>query len=156
MINNKKKALIHVAKAKVGMSETEYRAMLASVGVTSSTGLNTVKFDLVMEHFKKLGFKSKGRRSKAEGRRGKVGPVSSKDRLLGKIDAIRAELGLQRGYVDAIARNMFGIDVYVWCNAHQLHSIVAALTYHQKRKRRFMKCNDSGGNFAEKRGTKNK
>lgn len=149
-ISNKKKALIHVAKAKVGMSETEYRAMLESVGVTSSTGLNAVKFDLVMEHFKKLGFKSKKRVRKP------TGPVNSKGRLLGKIDAILAELGLKRGYVDAIARNMFGVDVVSWCDAHQLHKIVAALTYHQKRKMRFIKCNDSSGNCAEKRGAKNK
>ena len=147
-INNKKKALIHVAKAKVGMSEVEYRDMLAGVGVTSSKDLNFAKFEMVMGHFKKLGFKrrthaspthaspkasgfAKATQDKTQGK----GPVSSKDRLLGKIDAIRADMGLQKGYVDAIARNMFGVDVYAWCNAHQLHKIVAALSYHQKRKR---------------------
>jgi len=149
-IDNKKKALIHVAKAKVGMSETEYRDMLASVGVKSSKDLNAARFDMVMKHFKKLGFKSRKQGKKS------TGPSNSKDRLLGKIDAILADLGLKRGYVDAIARNMFGIDVASWCDAHQLHKIVAALTYHQKRKRRFIKCNDISGNCSEKRGTKNK
>jgi phage gp16-like protein len=135
-IDNKKKALIHVAKSKVGMSETEYRDMLAGVGVESSKNLNQAKFDKVMAHFKKLGFKKrKAQRQKAEGRRGKAGPVSSKDRLLKKIDAILADLGLKRGYVDAIARNMFKIDVVSWCDAHQLHKIVAALSYHQRRER---------------------
>ncbi len=132
MINNKKKALIHVAKAKVGMSEMEYRDMLASVGVTSSKDLNVAKFDVVMEHFKKLGFKSKRNPSDKTPRQG---PVSSKDRLLGKVDAILADLGLKRGYADAIARNMFGIDMMSWCDAHQLHKIVAALSYHQQRKK---------------------
>ena len=89
---------------------------------------------MVMKHFEKLGFQGRGRRQKAEGRRGKAEPVSSKDRLLGKIDAIMADMGLKKGYVDAIARNMFGVDAYRWCNAHQLHKIVAALSYHQKRK----------------------
>lgn len=133
MINNKKKALIHVAKAKVGMSEVEYRDMLAGVGVTSSTDLNFAKFEMVMKHFEKMGFTRASPKGYA-GQARKV-PVSSKDRLLGKIDAIRADMGLQRGYVDAIARNMFGVDVYAWCNAHQLHKIVAALSYHQGRKR---------------------
>ncbi len=130
MISNKKKALIHVAKAKVGMSETEYRDMLAGVGVTSSKNLNQAKFDKVMAHFKKLGFKSRKRAQKP------IGPISSKDRLLKKIDAILADLGLKRGYVDAIARNMFGIDVVSWCDANQLHKIVAALMYHQKRRKK--------------------
>ena len=130
MINNKKKALIHVAKAKVGMSEVEYRDMLASVGVTSSKDLNVAKFDLVMKHFKNLGFISKKNSSSATPRKG---PTSSKQRLMGKVDAILADLGLKRGYADAIARNMFGIDMMSWCDAHQLHKIVAALSYHQKR-----------------------
>ena len=131
-ISNKKKALIHVAKAKVGMSEVEYRDMLAGVGVKSSKDLNAVKFDVVMGHFKKLGFTRTSPKGYA-GQGGAARSLSSKDRLLGKIDAIRADLGLKRGYVDAIARNMFGVDVVSWCNAHQLHKIVAALSYHQKR-----------------------
>ncbi|MDY6789706.1 MAG: regulatory protein GemA [Thermodesulfobacteriota bacterium] len=138
-ISNKKKALIHVAKAKIGMSETEYRDMLAGVGVASSKELNAAKFNLVIKHFYKLGFK----RQKAKGRRKQaVGPVSSKDRLLGKVDAILADLGLKRGYADAIARNMFGIDAASWCNAHQLHKIVAALMYHQKRNKTAQKMHD--------------
>lgn len=133
LIDNKKKALIHVAKAKIGMSEVEYRDMLASVGVESSKDLNHAKFDLVMKHFKKLGFT----RASPKGYAGQArkGPASSKDRLLGKIAIMAADMGLKKGYVDAIARNMFGVDLYAWCNAHQLHKIVAALTYHQKRKR---------------------
>lgn len=135
MINNKKKALIHVAKAKVGMSETEYRDTLAGVGVASSTDLNAATFDLVMKHFEKMGFVSNGKSRKSKNPKTAFQNPKSKDRLLGKIDAIMADMGLQKGYVDAIARNMFGVDVYAWCNAHQLHKIVAALMYHQKRKR---------------------
>ena len=136
MINNKKKALIHVAKAKVGMSEVEYRDMLAGVGVTSSKDLNFAKFEMLMKSFEKLGFKRRrGTHASPKGYAGQGAQgLSSKDRLLGKVDAIRADMGLQKGYVDAIARNMFGVDVYAWCNAHQLHKIVAALTYHQKRR----------------------
>jgi len=133
-ISNKKKALIHVAKAKVGMSETEYRDMLAGVGVKSSTDLNAAKFDVVMKSFEKLGFVSRGKSRRSINPKSKIKNHKSKDRLLGKVDAIRADMGLQRGYVDAIARNMFGVDVYAWCNAHQLHKIVAALMYHQKRR----------------------
>jgi len=134
LIDNKKKALIHVAKAKVGMSEVEYRDMLAGVGVTSSTDLNFAKFEMVMKSFEKLGFASRTKKRKPLNPHSAFRNPKSKDRLLGKIDAIRADMGLQRGYVDAIARNMFGVDVYAWCNAQQLHKIVAALSYHQKRR----------------------
>lgn len=122
-ISNKQKALIHIAKQRVGMSDAEYGDLLAGFGVASSRELNRAKFDQVMRHFKKLGFH----------RSSKLKAQSSKDKLLGKIEAIRAEMKLTRGYVDAIARNMFGIDVFVWCSAEQLHKIVAALTYHQRR-----------------------
>jgi len=38
-IGNREKALLHVAKAKLGMDEDTYRSMLATVGVSSSVEL---------------------------------------------------------------------------------------------------------------------
>lgn len=128
MINNRKKALIHVAKAKVGMTDPEYRDLLGRVGVKSSTELNDDTFTQVMDQFKRLGFKSNHKRSYKAG-------LKSKDRLISKIKALIIDLGLTNGYVDAIARNMFKVDVYKWCNANQLYKIVAALSYDQKRKK---------------------
>lgn len=126
MISNQKKAVIHIAKAQTGMTEEEYRDLLSSVGVASSKDLNPVKFDIVMKCFEKMGFK----RKKSKRNRN---PAPSKDRLLGKITAMCADLGLKQGYVDAIARNMFGVDLVAWCDAEQLRKIVAALMYHKKR-----------------------
>jgi len=126
MISNSKKAVIHIAKAQTGMTEDEYRALLSSVGVASSKDLIPLKFDIVMKRFGKMGFKRK--KSKKRG-----APATSKTRLLGKITAMCIDMGLKQGYVNAIARKMFGVDLVAWCDADQLRKIVAALMYYKKR-----------------------
>jgi len=56
-INNKQKALLHVAQGKLGLSESEYRLALVEVGgVTSSTDLDQAGFDAIMGFFEYLGF----------------------------------------------------------------------------------------------------
>ena len=45
MISNAKKAVIHIAKAQVGMTDDEYSALLDGVGVESSVDLNNKTFD---------------------------------------------------------------------------------------------------------------
>jgi len=123
MISNKKKAVIHVAKAQTGMSEVEYRDMLGSFGVASSTDLSPAKFELVMKHFEALGFKRKGKPRK---------PMTSKAGLTGKIKALIIVMDLTEAYADGIARRMFGVDKYIWCDADQLRKITAALMYRKK------------------------
>lgn len=51
-------ALIHVAKAKTGLTEDEYRALLFGVaGVNSAADIEREdQFQGIMESFKKLGF----------------------------------------------------------------------------------------------------
>lgn len=142
MITKGQKALLHIAKAEVGMTEEEYRDLLKSVGVESSADpkFNRAKFDQVMKHFKTLGFKKRLPRRPSKGEtprndRGAQGVkgVKSKEKLLAKIDAILNDLGLKRGYADSMARSMFGVDFVSWCDADQLYKITAALTYHQNR-----------------------
>jgi phage gp16-like protein len=52
------------------------------------------------------------------------------------VDAILESLNLTRQYADAIARQMFKVDLVAWCNPHQLQKIIAALTYHTGRNRK--------------------
>lgn len=60
MINNKKKALLHVAKAQLGLDDDIYRDILEQeTGVRSSTKLNNKTFSKVMLRFETLGFKSR-------------------------------------------------------------------------------------------------
>ena len=126
-IDNKKKAVIHVAKAQVGMSEVEYRDLLGSVGATSSTELTQAGFKQVMEHFESLGFKKMKKSRK---------PQASKALLTGKVKALIIAMDLTMKYANGIAKRMFGIDQIGWCNADQLRKIVAALMYKKKRDER--------------------
>jgi phage gp16-like protein len=133
MITNKQKALIHVAKTKTGLSDDEYRDLLSSFGAQSSVDLSPDDFEAVMRHFKTIGFQSSSKYRRSP---------QSKQRLMAKIAAIRAELGLTEAYIDGMVHRMFkGADnlpiaSHRWLNAGQLHKLVAALTYHQRRQKR--------------------
>ena len=124
MINNQQKALFHVAKTQVGMSDDEARALLGSFNVSSLTQLTTAKFDKVLRHFEGLGFKSICAKN----------PKTSKTRLLSKIHAIINDMDLSENYVNGMSKKMFKIERYKWCSASQLHKITAALSYHQNKK----------------------
>ena len=126
-ITNRHKTIIHVAKQQTGLTEPEYRDLLASVGVKSSSDLDIKKYETVMSHFKKLGFKIKKKPS----------PLSRGDRggLAGKINALLADMRLPDSYADGIAKQMFSIDKYNWCSPDQLRRIVAALVYKQQKVR---------------------
>lgn len=125
-ISNKQKALLHVAKAKLGMSDMEYLAMLDRVGCQSSRDLTQGKFKVILKHLETLGFVPKTKF--------KAPCAKSKELLTGKINAILNDLGYPWGYVEKMVKTMFGLDAVRFCTAQQLHKVVAALTYHQRRR----------------------
>ncbi|MBI5580810.1 MAG: regulatory protein GemA [Deltaproteobacteria bacterium] len=125
MITYRQIKLIHVARRKTGMTEDEYRAMLAGFGVKSSRQLSQIRFEQVMKHFAKLGFK----RSRGNGKR----PAGSRERLRGKVAAILSDLRLTDAYADAIAKSRFNVDAWTWLEAGELCKLTAMLTYHQRR-----------------------
>lgn len=56
---------IHVAKSKTGLNEEAYRALLSSVGINSTTELESWdQYKAIMAGFKKLGFSPKSSKSK--------------------------------------------------------------------------------------------
>jgi hypothetical protein len=60
MINNRQKAILHIAKAQLGLSEEQYREILkAQGGAESSVHLDDFGFDKVMRFLAQLGFKKK-------------------------------------------------------------------------------------------------
>lgn len=131
-LTKKQIAIIHVAKAKTCMSDDAYRELLAGFKAVSSTQLTQGQFEQLMRHFSTLGFAWAGAR--------RPRPPQSKQRLMAKIGAIRAELGLPEAYVDGMVAKMFKnadgqpVGSYRWLSADQLHRLVAALTYHQRRR----------------------
>jgi len=145
-VNGRQIALIHVAKAKVGMEEDAYRDMLRDVsGAESSKDLTTEQFEECMKRFEALGFKSAGK-SWPPSRASRVSekpaflqwerglePSPEKKPLMSKISALLAAQGKGWAYAHGMARRMFGVEKVVWCDFEQLHKIAAALSIHGKR-----------------------
>lgn len=61
-INNRQKALLHVAKTELRLDDDDYRALLyAEAGVESSKDLDLQGFERVLARFEQLGFRVKRR-----------------------------------------------------------------------------------------------
>ena len=127
MLTKKQLAIVHVAKHKTGMTDEEYRELLSGrFGVETSKNLTLAQLDELLDHFEKLGFKNKSKRYSK--------PAEAKKRLVAKVKAIQADVGLNDAYLDGIARRIAKVDSWIWASPDQLRKIVAALTYHQKRR----------------------
>ena len=131
-ISQKQIALLHVAKAQLGLSEEVYREMLGSVGVISSVQLTEKKFDELMRRMEAGGFRTVSKIGKGS-RPAKGTAVKGQDLQLRKVAALLADMGLADAYADGIARQMWGVDKVGWCRADQLKGVIAALVRHQKR-----------------------
>lgn len=133
-INNRQKALVHVAKAQLGLDDASYRDILASYGVQSSRELTERQFSDLMTYFGRLGFQ--------RAPRGKRQPqatatyVDEKSRYLAAIERLLLEKNLPWNYAHAIGKNMFGVARLAWLEAAQLHKVMVALIYHKRRGQR--------------------
>lgn len=129
MISNAKKAVIHVAKAQVGMSDEEYRDLLGSVGVESSTKLNNKTFSVVMGHFEQLGFKTK---SKTRSKRKISNLPQGKKAYMKKLEAILLDMGKTWAYVDSIAKSRFKVEKVQWLKMPELKKLTLMMIIWQK------------------------
>lgn len=85
-LTNKQKAVLHVAKTRLGLDDGTYRDMLeAQAGVRSSTALDYAGFLAVMKHLEAAGFQARGQRSEVRGRKERPGMATE-----GQIRKIKA------------------------------------------------------------------
>ena len=69
-ISKQQKALLHVAKGKLGLDDDLYRqALIRIAGVTSSTELDQAGFEAVMGFFEYCGFRPLGKGAPRYGNR---------------------------------------------------------------------------------------
>lgn len=130
-IRKRELAAIHVAKAQLGMDDDTYRAMLENMtGKRSAADLDWRGRKKVLDYLKFKGFSHQSKR--------RADPAMHKADLVSKIKAQLMSFTPSRSdfYADGIAMKMFGVERYTWCEPHQLHKIVAALAYAQKRDER--------------------
>lgn len=124
-------AMIHMAKAKLGLDDDTYRAMLESLtGKTSAADLDFAGRKKVIDHLKASGFKPTSKPGVRTMR-----PAKDKQDLIAKIRAQLIAAGNKPdSYADGMAKRMFKVDRYEWCAAEQLHKIVQALAVDARRK----------------------
>jgi phage gp16-like protein len=126
-IDRQKIAVIHVAKTQLGLTDDEYRDALGSVGAASAKDLFLSQFNTLMRHFERMGFKSKNKKQYVK---------KSRTLMREKIIALMLALDVTDSYVDAIARHMgLNVDRWQWAEAAGLGKLIAALTYHKKRRK---------------------
>lgn len=125
--------LIHIARRDMAWDENTYRAMLERItGKTSAAALTARERKAVIDDFVRLGWKIKSRK----GHRHPGNVPKDRQRLLYKIGAYLADAGRTWAYADGVARNLCKVDALRFCTPEQLHKIVAALEYDQKRRRK--------------------
>jgi len=130
-------ATAHVVVARLGLDTDTYRALLERLtGKRSMAKMDFRERVCVLDELRRLSGNT-GRRL-----RGTVpppgAPVGVREELaamIAKLEAMAAELGYSWAYIDGMAKRMFHVDRAQWCTAQQLHKLVAALSFHQRRKR---------------------
>ena len=128
---------IHVLANKLRLDEDTYRALLERVtGVRSSAKLDARGRGLVLSELRRLSGERAHHMRQAVPPPG--GPENVREELaamVAKVGAILADTGRGWPYAHGMARKMFRVEKIEWLTAEQLHRLVAALSYDQKRKR---------------------
>jgi phage gp16-like protein len=131
---NKDLSRIHILKKDLGLDDDAYRTLLVGlVGEASAKRLDSKQRWRVICEMGKLANGGKAPAKKKYP--GRPPANKNKDALIGKIEAHLADAKRPWAYVNAMAKRMFGVDVVQWCDAAQLHKLVAALEYDQKRRK---------------------
>lgn len=127
-------AMIHMAKAKLGMDNDTYRAMLYSVaGVYSAAELGREGRRAVLGEMKKMGFKPKPGKRRYPGRPKNINSADT-GRQLKKVEALLADAGRPWEYAHVLANQMFNVEKVQWLKSGQLRKLIAALVYDQNRR----------------------
>lgn len=124
-------AQIHMAKAKLGLADPDYRALLSErYGVLTAAALGPVQRQDLLSEFERRGWKRGfGRKPAARVEaRGKDTPA------LAKVRALLADGGKSAEYGDALALRIAKVERLEWCSAEQIGKVIAALEYDAKRR----------------------
>lgn len=135
---NKQLAVIHVlAQKRLRLDRDTYVALLQRVsGAASSADLDRAGRIKVINELRRLTGEGEQRMRNAVAL--PDAPQNVREEVAGmvaKVGAILAETGKSWNYAHGTARRMFKADRVEWLRADQLHKLVAALSYHQKRQR---------------------
>lgn len=135
MISRGKLAQVHIARQQLGLSDDDYRAILArSAGVNSAKELTNRNVGAVLHEFRRLGWQPKP--AKRAGRKAPR-PPRGRARVMAKIEAMLTEAGRPWAYADGMARHMFQVERVDWLDDGQLHKLMQAMIIDAKRQGRY-------------------
>lgn len=138
-------AKIHIAKKDLALDDATYRDVLERVtGKTSCKEMDLKELKKVMMELKRLGFvptptaitqnqtpQNPPQTTPKWGK--KPDGADDKKALIGKIEAMLADLNLNWKYADGMAKRMFGVDKVQWLNQKNLYKLTQALAVHQQK-----------------------
>lgn len=132
----KQLAAIHVlAKRKLKLEDDTYRELLERVsGKRSAADLDVRGRAMVLAELRRL--TGDGARQMRNAVALPDAPQNVREEIaamVGKVGALLAQSGKSWNYAHGIAKRMFRVQRVEWLKADQLHKLVAALSYAQKR-----------------------
>jgi len=135
---NRELAAIHVlASKRLHLDRDTYVALLQRVGsVRSSADLDQRGRAQVLDELRRLA--GEGQQQMRNAVNLPDAPQNVRDEIAGmvsKVGALLAEAGKSWNYAHGTAKRMFKVHRVEWLRADQLHKLVAALSYSQKRAR---------------------
>jgi len=133
MLTNKQKAVLHVAKNRLGLDDDDYRSALeAHGGARSAKNLSYRGFERVMEHFERCGFKAASRRVPKTQRSNRPGMAT--DAQLRKIKAFWLtlagsyyETGQEWKALRGFLKKRFHIDHENFLTFEAAHNVIEAI-----------------------------
>ncbi|MFZ6644444.1 gp16 family protein [Undibacterium sp. TJN25] len=124
-------AQIHIAKLQLALEDDAYRDILRQVtGKASSKDLSWQERKVLLDHFKKIGFKPRVR----SGGRAKPDVATDREKQIKKIEAQLSTAGRPWEYADKLAQRICKVERIEWCDHSALASIIAALSYDADRR----------------------
>lgn len=139
-MNKEKRTLIakiHIAKKQLGYDDATYRDVLERVtGKTSCKEMDLQALKKVIRELKRLGFvptptATTQNQTPTWGK--KPDGAEEKKALIGKIEAMLADMNLHWNYAHGMAKRMFGVNFVNWLNHRQLYKLTQALAVHQQK-----------------------
>ena len=123
-------AKIHIAKKQLGLDDDTYRDVLERVtGRRSCKKMLIGELEAVIKDMESRGFTAKA--TPKHGKKPNV--VAKREPMMGKIEAMLADMGLHWNYAHGMADSMFKIKRLEWLSDAQLYKLTQALSVYQRR-----------------------
>lgn len=125
-------AKIHIGKKELRLDDETYRDVLWRVtGKRSAKELSNDELRRVLTDMSAKGFVPKRKKAYQT-----PDVIAKKRSLIGKIEAMLADMNLPWSYADGMANTMFGVAKVQWLDNQKLYKLTQALAVYQARQKK--------------------